>query len=231
MIKKNWFLLFFSASPLLADMPSEMELCAAAFSPPSNLFEKTYEEAEADNQLQESTKVCTQLQADAPCKVEFRAAAFFPSSSLFRKIYGKVEADYQLQGSTKVCKYLDVWANLDWLPKSGHSVGYHDHTKINLVNGSVGLNAVYPVNTWCSLYVGAGPSVGGIWLKNKYHHDGTKMVRKCVVGGLFKSGVYFGITSHLFFDVFVDYLYEPVHFHNHVNVGGVKAGAGFGGKF
>lgn len=79
--------------------------------------------------------------------------------------------------------------------------------------------------------MGAGPSFGRIWLKNKPHYREDERTTKTVFGGVVKSGIYYTITDCLFLDLFVDYLYQPVHFDKHVNIGGVKIGAGIGVKF
>lgn len=51
---------------------------------------------------------------------------------------------------------------------------------------------------------------------------------KWVAGGVLKSGMYVWINQCAFVDLFVDYLYQPVHFETHVDIGGVKVGAGLG---
>jgi hypothetical protein len=41
----------------------------------------------------------------------------------------------------------------------------------------------------------------------------------------------FFINRNVFIDVFADYLYQPVNFETHVDIGGFKIGAGMGIKF
>ena len=79
-------------------------------------------------------------------------------------------------------------------------------------------------------YIGIGPSFSRIWLKNKPRcsHD---TISKWAVGGVLKTGVYYCINRYVFMDIFVDYLYQPVHFEKHVDIGGVKVGLGIGAKF
>lgn len=81
-----------------------------------------------------------------------------------------------------------------------------------------------------SCYLGIGPTLGKIWIKNHSRccHDHAL---KYAVGGIIKTGVNYCINDCFVFDVFVDYLYEPVNFHKSVDIGGLKAGAGVGVVF
>ncbi len=160
----------------------------------------------------------------------FRSAAFFPLSDRFREIYGDAGVDYQLEASTKIYGCCDAWVNFDWFSKHGKSVGLHDSTRISIGNTSLGVKFPYRISKTWTIYVGIGPSFGRIWLKNKSycppHH-----ISKWAYGGVLKTGVDFFFTEHLFLDVFADYLYQPTNFKTHVDVGGVKVGAGLGVKF
>lgn len=159
-------------------------------------------------------------------RLEFRSAAFFPSSKLFREIYGNAGVNFQIEAATELCNFVELWSNLDWFSKKGHSVGFHDPTRVKISNYSLGFNFVYPINCRFALYVGAGPSIGTIWLKNRLHH-GKEKTSKTVIGGVFKAGLYLTIDN-FFIDLFIDYLYQQSHFHTHVDIGGVKTGAGIG---
>lgn len=163
-------------------------------------------------------------------RLEVRSAAFFHSSKLFRHIYGTVGADYQIQASTKFSNCLETWSNLDWFSKRGRSVGFKDPTRVRIFNWSLGINYLYDLNCWHTLYVGVGPSLAKVWIKDKSCHEDDKD-SKTVLGGVVKCGIYTCITDCAFLDLFVDYLYQPAHLHNHVDMGGVKTGIGIGVKF
>lgn len=167
------------------------------------------------------------LPADYDTRLEFRSAAFFPSSKLFRDIYEEVGANYQLQAATKVWECVEFWSNFDWFSKHGRSVGCHDSTRVNIANISLGLNFVYPLDCYYSLYIGCGPNVSTVWLKNKSRCERERLTRT-TLGGIFKTGLYITLTDCLFLDLFVDYLYQPTNFHTHVNIGGFKSGLGIG---
>ncbi len=166
----------------------------------------------------------------AQSSIEIRAAAFFPSSTRFKEIYGNVGASYQLEASTKLYNCLDGWANFDWFSKHGKSVGFNDPTRVSIANFSLGIKFPYQLSKQFTVYIGVGPSLARIWLKNKSQF-GHKNPSKLALGGVLKTGLYYFISKQIFIDVFVDYLYQPVHFEKTVDIGGIKTGIGVGVKF
>lgn len=170
------------------------------------------------------------LFAEFQSSVEIRSAAFFHSSERFREIYGNVGASYQLEASTKLYDCLDGWANFDWFSKHGKSDGFNDPTRVSIANISLGVKFPYQICEKFTAYIGIGPSLSRIWLKNKSQCS-HENISKWAIGGVLKTGVYYFISERVFIDVFVDYLYQPVHFETHVDIGGFKTGAGLGVKF
>lgn len=167
------------------------------------------------------------LLAERETRVEFRTGAFFPSSKFFKDIYGRSAVDFQFQAATEYCNFYELWTNFDWFSKHGHSIGFRDPTRVSIVNFSFGMNFLYPLNRCDKLYAGIGPSIGTVSVKNKFRR-GSQRVSKTVVGGVVKAGLYLSLTDHLYADLFVDYLYQRVHFHKNVNIGGLKTGLGIG---
>lgn len=168
----------------------------------------------------------------AETSVEFRAAAFFNSSHRFKEIYGNVSPSYQLEANTTFCGCYGAFFNADWVHQNGRSKGCEERTKINIANFSFGLKAFLPFYCDFTGYVGIGPVIGSFHIKNHVRNSCVKSNNsKCAVGGVFKLGILYAIKCNLFLDVFVDYLYQPVHYSSHINLGGVKLGAGLGYKF
>ncbi len=161
---------------------------------------------------------------------EIRSAAFFPSSHRFREIYGNVCLSLQLEASAKLYDCADGWANLDWVSKNGKSDGFNDSTKVSIANFSFGIKFPYQLCEQFTAYIGIGPSLSRIWLKNK-SQCGHETVSKWAIGGVLKTGIYYYINNCVFIDVFLDYLYQPVPFETHVNIGGFKTGLGLGVRF
>lgn len=163
-------------------------------------------------------------------RLELRSAAFYHSSKLFRDIYGKASVDFQIQAATPLFKHFEVWVNIDTFSKHGHSIGFKDPTKVNITNCSAGLTYVYRLNCFQQLYVGIGPSFANIHIDNHSRFKHNKEF-KSVIGGVVKAGLYYTLTDSLYLDLFVDYLYQPARFDNHVDIGGVKPGIGIGAIF
>lgn len=161
---------------------------------------------------------------------EFRYGAFFHTSKRFREIYGNVGASYQLEASTHVYNCLDGWVNLDWFNDHGKPEKCNGNTTVNIANVSLGLKYPYCFCEKYIAYIGIGPSIGRIWLKNKSRCEHEK-ISKLAIGGLLKTGIYCFITCNIFVDLFIDYLYQPVHFEKDVDIGGIKPGIGIGIQF
>lgn len=168
--------------------------------------------------------------ADYQSSVEIRGAAFIPASQRFRNIYGDVGPSYQIEASTKLCNCLDGWANIDWFTKNGKSIGCKQSTRINIANLSFGIKYPFCICEKYTAYFGAGPSLGGVWLKNDSLCT-SKHPSKWAFGVVLKSGINYSITQCIYLNVFVDYLFQPVHFDSNVDIGGLKTGLGIGMRF
>ena len=123
-----------------------------------------------------------------------------------------------------------MWGNLDLFSKPGRSVGLGNSTKINIANTSVGIKLPFQYSEEISPYIGIGVSFSRVWLKNN-SFCGEEKASKFAVGGVLKTGIYYFLTESVFLDVFIDYLYQPVHFETDVDVGGLKTGMGIGVKY
>lgn len=173
----------------------------------------------------------TPLFAMGETTLELRGAAFFHSSDRFKAIYGRVGPSVQVEAATPVYRCFDGFANIDWSAQSGRSKGFHNKTHVSIVNLSFGLKYPYQICENLTAYVGIGPSISRIVLDNHYNNHDRRCVYKIAVGGIIKTGIYYSINCDWFLDVFVDYLYQPVHYHTHIDMGGFKTGAGIGYKF
>ena len=163
----------------------------------------------------------------AESSFELRSAAFFPQNKRFTDIYGDVSPCYEVEISTDAYCCSEGWVNFDWLTKKGHSSGCHEPTRVDIANLSFGIKYPYQLTDRISAYIGIGPTFYRIWLKNHGHNFREKATR-FAVGGILKIGVIYELTNCVFVDLFVDYLYQPVHFKTHVNIGGLKTGLGIG---
>ncbi len=159
-----------------------------------------------------------------------RAAAFIHSSKLFRRIYKPVGPCVELEYAHCLSEHTDVWANGDYFYSRGRSIGLKSRTRINIANFSFGIKYCNQFHECHSVYIGVGPSFGKTWLKNDVF-CGCSKISKHAIGAVFKAGVNCDFRRRGFVDFFADYLYQPVHFPQKVDIGGLKVGLGLGVRF
>lgn len=166
----------------------------------------------------------------AETSLQFRADAFIPTSKLFREIYEDANPSYGVEISTSLFNCYQGWLNFDWFSKKGKTKSCHAHTKLDIFNIGVGVKYPFDFCSNFSPYVGIGPSFSNVWVKNcsLCSHKESKWA----FGGIAKLGVNYYFCENFFIDLFVDYLYQRVHFrHKSADVGGFKTGLGIGYSF
>lgn len=174
----------------------------------------------------------------AETTIELRSAAFFPMSHRFREIYGTVGVEYELEVSHTIpCSCWEIWTNLSWYPKHGHVGRSCGSSHVDVTNLSFGLQKSCQICDCFYWYAGIGPTFGWVFVENKRKCCSSGCSREddndsaIAVGGIVKGGLKYYVACNLFFDLFVDYLYEPAFFHDTVDVGGFRTGLGLGFSF
>jgi hypothetical protein len=169
---------------------------------------------------------------------EAKAGYFYPTSHRFRDIYSKGNGIYGVELNVKAYDWLYIFASGNYFVKNGHSTAEKHRTKVTLVPLALGLEYV----RWhrC-LGVYAGLGVTGTYLNTDDHsHYVIHSVSKWGVGGIAKLGLLVDIHKRLYLDLFTNYYYARIHFHdthggklvrNTANVGGLAAGGGLGFRF
>lgn len=177
-----------------------------------------------------SSYIAPLMAGDNKSRIEVRAADFYHSSKLMREIYGDNGVSYQVEASSQLREHLMGWVNFAWFSDQGKSLGFEDPTHVRIPNLSIGIKFPYQVSPSLIPYVGIGPSLGRISLKNQSQCS-PERISKLAIGGILKIGSYFNINEHVFINIFADYLYQPVHFETTVDLGGIQAGGGLGVRF
>ena len=181
--------------------------------------------------------MCWFFLVEASTSIEIRGAAFFPASHRFREVYENIGGNYQVELSTSTCicqREFNLWANFDWYSKKNKKHDCCDYyTRVEIPTISGGLKYYFPCTCFCSnfdFYLGLGVTYSRIHLKSE---SCCVKEKKCKdsIGGVIKSGINYYFCRNFFLDVFVDYVYQPVSFHKHVDVGGLKVGGGLGYSF
>jgi outer membrane protein len=170
--------------------------------------------------------------------LEAKAGYFYPASHRFRKIYSNGSGIYGIELNVKAYDWLYVFASGNYFVKNGHSIGGKHRTKVALVPLALGLEYVH----WKHhLGVYAGVGVTSTYLNTHYHSQYViHSVSKWGVGGVAKLGLLVDVYKRLYLDLFTNYYYARIHFHNThggklmrntANVGGLSAGVGLGFRF
>lgn len=161
--------------------------------------------------------------------VEVRAAATFPSSHELKHMYGHVYTSYGVEAATSIWGCWAGWVNADWFSKHGRSKGSLS-PHLNMITVSCGLKSNYRICDNARIYLGAGPCVAHVWIKDFPHACPGKFSRQAC-GIAFKSGINYFIYDCLFIDFFLDYIYLPIHKKDLSNLSGIKLGIGVGTAF
>ncbi|MDR2539459.1 MAG: hypothetical protein LBC45_02435 [Chlamydiales bacterium] len=162
----------------------------------------------------------------AETTVEVRSDAFLPAAHRFSDVYGKCRVSIGVEASTSIYEYFDLWMGYDQFNKKGHVLGC-GNSKINLSTFSGGLKKSYCFHSRFIGYLGIGFSVADVIVKN-WVDPFSMRSHKTSFGGVLKSGAYIFVTEHVFFDLFADYYYQPIHYHYTTNCGGFRLGIGLG---
>jgi len=184
-------------------------------------------------------------QTNGPCKgtrffIEARDSAFFPLSSKIRKIYAKVLNDVELELGAALRNNWRLWFDAGYVFKSGHSLGLHHRTKMQMVPFALGASYIFcNVLPSFDVFLGLGATYSFI----KFH-DHSEITHPIIIkkdfGAIAKSGFYYHFTNHAYGTMFVEYLFQRFHFNQHntnavkwhdVHMDGLKLGLGIGWLF
>ncbi len=103
--------------------------------------------------------------------LEVRTACYSPTSKDVRDIYSCAWIDFEVFASKRISEYWEVWGEVDWTIKKGHSsrgrYGFKDRTRAWILPLSLGLRFVYPVSCRIKAYAGGGVSYSFLKIDNR----------------------------------------------------------------
>ena len=169
---------------------------------------------------------------------EARGSAYRPNDRLFRKIYSDLLAAGGLLLDYTFKRHWSVATEIEFLQKTGHSIGKHDRTRMQLIPISVLLRYHCFIGTVYDLYFGLGPRYFILRTQNDLNAVRRNTTDQAL-GGVAEAGVLFQIGPSLTFDLFFAYSYGKITGSpkktniegRSLNVGGLQAGAGIGFRF
>lgn len=171
--------------------------------------------------------------------VEVKAGYFFFGDAKMRKIFDQGGIDVQISGAYPVYRQLlSVYGSMEYLRKSGHSLGDHQKTRIWEWPLSLGLRVEPPIAECMKWYLTLGPRYF-IVRSHNYSSYVPSHMHKNGFGFFTNTGFLFNIAKHVTVDLFGEYSYGRFHFHSSkhgttgetAQVGGFTFGGGLGYSF
>ena len=173
--------------------------------------------------------------------LEFKGAYFLSTSKVFREIYNNGGCLFGPEVTFKLMDCLYGFASIDYLTKSGHSIGLCDYTRVNLLPLGIGLKYMESCCDNVQLYVGLGFQPVRLQTKNCSPFV-IQNQKKWGFGGIAKIGAYVDLPCHFLLDFFIDYSFVKVKCGpdqsctgyvepRKANLSGVVFGAGLGYRF
>lgn len=173
-------------------------------------------------------------------RITGQVSYFLPASKRVKRIYGHGWADYNLELSKKVYSCFHLWASVNGFSKKGHSIGFHDSTRLQLIPVSFGLKYIHPFTCNFEGYLALGPSYSFLRIKDHSYYV-IQHISKEGWGCLGQCGFNYYVYNCFFLNAFVDYYYQRFSFHHHdysyytsrndLNMSGWKFGGGIGYRF
>lgn len=175
--------------------------------------------------------------------LEFKGAYFHPASSCFKAIYGSNTALFGPEVTFSLCSnsHWYGFASVDYMSKTGHSIGLCNATKVSLLPLALGVK-YFISHCRYDFYLGLGFQPTRLRTVN----CSPSVVQHTAAwgyGGIAKAGVYVDIPCDFFIDFFVDYSFvrfscpkicqpeDGVILPRKTNLSGVIIGAGLGYRF
>ena len=179
--------------------------------------------------------------------IEARVAYYHPSSNRVRRIYNNGWADYQLEISKGIFRDWRIWTGVSGFSEKGRSIGFKDHTRLQLIPVYLGIKYFFPLCNGFKIYAGGAACYSFLRIKDDsdYVHRHT---HKNDWGGLIQSGVTYNFWNCAYISAFADYFFQEFKFHdsyrssyscyhsgyierNKLDMSGYKIGVGIGMTF
>lgn len=166
--------------------------------------------------------------------LQFRIGYLNYASSTARKIYDKGSIDFEIEDN--IYYYYpnySVWTNVNFAWKKGQTQLLDNSTYLYITTLSAGPKFFFPFKTpKCHAYLGVGLSGAFVHIRNKTIYI-PRTTNRWSIGCVGKVGFLIDYFSHGFWDLFLDYYYQPVRTSSSVsnsslNLGGLRVGIGFG---
>lgn len=165
--------------------------------------------------------------------VEVKVGYFLFSNSKMRKVFDEGGIDIQVSGFYPLQSWLHIYGSIEYLERSGRSLGYHQKTEIWETPLSLGLKIAIPVSDNIQGYFTLGPRYFFVYVHN-YSSFVSRHMNENGCGGFANIGFHYNLCSNLFMNFFGECSYGRLHFHSSktysygqtMQVGGFTFGSG-----
>lgn len=249
----RYFLLFFSLSLFLNAQEESIpvfkggvveEFIAPIAPVSSEVAEVPSEQKEQmgeDLDLEEEQKIPPYCDPCQKWYFTFKPGYLYFTNSEMRRFFNDGGFSFRLESGCRVYKPLIVWLDMGYFQKEGAAIGGGQRLDIKLGSITIGLKAIHYFADWAAIYLGAGPRLMLMHLKND-----APFIRAD------DRGIGFGLGSNcgfwlfpipawknFYIDAFADYSYKELSIDedeftsvdNDVDVSSLTAGIGIGIRF
>ena len=170
--------------------------------------------------------------------LEVKAGYFFFTDSTMSDVYDQGGIDVQIAGSYPIYKCLHLYGSVEYMQKSGHSLGGNEPTSIWQLPLSLGIKPVFVIHPSISYYFSVGPRYFFTYVDNNSPYV-PQEINSNGIGCFVNTGFLFLIGQHFTVDLFGEYSYCKLSFTSptpategqNTQVGGLTFGAGLGWTF
>ncbi len=164
-----------------------------------------------------------------------KAGYFFFASHSMRKVYDQGGFDVQVSGAYPLNDYSRIYASVEYMEKSGHSVNDNQKTSFWAIPFSLGLQPIFKL---CSFYpISYYFTIGPRYYLTKVHNDSiyvSRAIHANGFGGFFNTGFMTQLKKDLFLDLFGDLSYAYLRYSSSIpnseghktQIGGLTFGGG-----
>jgi hypothetical protein len=173
-------------------------------------------------------------------QIEVKTGYFFFTQSRMKDVYDQGGIDFQVSGTYPIHSFLNVYGSVEYLEKSGHSLGLHQKTSIWEIPLSLGLQLIYTIS--CAPCIRNYFTLGPRYIFSHAHNRSSYVpsnMNTNGIGGFANTGLIFNVNRHLIIDLYGEYSYAMICFHkskprtytHRVQLGGLAFGGGVGYMF
>lgn len=173
----------------------------------------------------------------AGCLAEFKAGYFDFSDKKLQRVFNRGGIDLQVAASVPLWRCLQLYGSVEYFERHGRSLCFGQSTKFQAVPLSLGIKPVLKLDEMFLVYLTAGPRYFFVNVRSHSEYIPNNINRNGL--GAFVGGGFNARYGCFFIDIFGEYSWKRLRFHDHcdnvygrhVSIGGGTFGGGIGHVF